>query len=295
MKALIDELPPHNIWQKHTHGTSLADYPISKYSISQSNPLLDRSLWMPPPAFYDYAKVQSGEHPSTLTNKVSRRQEGNLFDSESYDGTSSPVRSRTSKIRGNLENLLGVRCDAGGNKRVKESNLLVNPNTTKSLIRRLSRSLRRKLKGLRSTEDKDVDFEDEIQTKSNAKAKGKRRESEPESEDDESKEESVANEYDFDTDEWDWDMTLFLPVDEYSPIDDRNESDQSSHNNDNKGDFKFDHDQRDIEKHLADLDRMQSSPRRTSRVAVSPMTAPKPTETFTPTDEALPTNEPEVQ
>lgn len=194
MKALIDELPPQNVWQKHTRGTSLADYPIAKYSISQSNPHLDRSLWMPLPAFYDYSKVKSEGHPSTLTNKERRRLEADLFDSESFDGGSSSVKSRASKIRGNLENLMGVRHGAGGNNRITESKLLVNASKVKSLIRRLSERLGRKLNRRKSVDDEEVDFDDESQAESNAKAKGKRRESEPESEDDESEDDSVADE-----------------------------------------------------------------------------------------------------
>lgn len=186
MKVLIDELPPQHIWKKHARGTSLADYPVAKHSVSQSNPQVDRTQWTPEPAFYDYSKVKSEGHTKTVTKKECESTEESMA-SASSGGDSPPAKSRASKIRDRLENLMGVDRGDGGNDQARESSSSANPTEATSLRRRMLARLQRRLKHRSSTDDKKVDDVD--QAESSAKARGKRRESEPESDDD-----SVADE-----------------------------------------------------------------------------------------------------
>lgn len=215
MKALIDELPPQDVWKKHTHGTSLYDYPIARHSISQSNPHMDRSHWTPESAFHNFYRLQSEGHADKLTNQGFKRQEA-AVGSVSPDGDFSVVQSRASKVRGKLENLVGIRHGDMEDDPATESQLTFNPTKSMSVTRSLFKKVQRRLKGRRSVEIEKTD--NEGQTEPSEKSKGKRRESEPKSDND-----SILDEHDCDSDEWDWDVTLFLPVDEDEVVEDPQE------------------------------------------------------------------------
>lgn len=179
MQVLIDELPPQNIWERHTHGTRLVDYPIRRHSVTQSNPDADQDQWMPEPAFHEYSMSTIEGRPRTLFKEARKRFKA-AFGIVSSDDNSSLVKSRGSKIRGKIGTFFGLYPDGQGHDRDKESLKLGRPTGLLSLMLWPFKRVQRKF-GHRK-ESVDCEMENENPSEQSTGAKGKEREVEVECE-----------------------------------------------------------------------------------------------------------------
>lgn len=175
MQVLIDELPPEHIWERHTQGTRLVDYPIRRHSVTQSNPDAEEDQWIPEPAFHEYSMSKIDEQPETLLKKARKRMNAALGIAGS-DDSSSLANSRASKIRGKIGGLLGLRPSRQSHDQVKEPLELSRPTDLISLILWPFRRIQRKFGHHKEPVSSDLEYENPGEQ--SAKAKGKERETE---------------------------------------------------------------------------------------------------------------------
>lgn len=172
MQVLIDELPPQHIWQKHTHGTSLVDYPIRRHSVTQSNPDADETYWMPEPAFHEYSKSEIEGRSSTLIRKVRKRLEAAMGIANS-DDSPSPMRSRASTLRRKIGGWLSQSRGERGHHSIEEPLALTRPTDLGSLLLWPFRRLQHKFGHRKESVDCEVKNENPAEESAKAKAKGR--------------------------------------------------------------------------------------------------------------------------
>lgn len=174
MQVLIDELPPQSIWNRHTHGTRLVDYPIRRHSVAQSNPDADQDQWIPEPAFHEYSMSTVEGRPRTFFKKARKRIKAASAIASSGD-SSSLVKLRGRKIRDKIGSFLGLRPSGQGHDRAKEPLELGKPTGLMSLMLWPFRRVQRKF-GHRKESVGCPEMETENPGEPSAKAKGKERE-----------------------------------------------------------------------------------------------------------------------